>query len=38
MNEGYEVKMSPLCQEITAEGRTVQIDIYEDDQGGWLVT
>ena len=37
MNENPEVKMSPLCQAVTREGKTVQIDIYEDSEGGWLL-
>ena len=30
MNDDIEIKMSPLCQAVTAEGKTVQVDIYED--------
>ena len=37
MNEEHEVKMSPLCQMVTREGKTVQIDIFEDGEGGWLL-
>jgi len=37
MEEDYEVKMSPLCQPITRDNRTVQVDIYEDGAGGWLL-
>ncbi len=37
MNEDYEVKMSTLCQSVSREGKTVQIDIYEDSEGGWLL-
>ena len=37
MNDEYEIKMSPLCQEISSGGKTVQIDIYEDGEGGWLL-
>ena len=37
MNESHEVKMSPLCQTVTREGKTVKIDIYKDDEGGWLL-
>lgn len=29
-------KMSPLCQSITRDGKTVQIDIYEDGENRWL--
>lgn len=37
MNEEFEVRMSPLCQSVTRDGRTVQLDIYEDGEGGWLL-
>ena len=37
MNGEFEVKMSPLCQTITRDGRTVQVEIYEDGAGGWLL-
>ena len=37
MDEDYEVKMSPLCQPVTRDGKTVQVDIYEDGEGGWLL-
>ena len=29
--------MSPLCQAITNDGRTVQVDIYEGDPGKWIL-
>lgn len=28
---------SPLSQSVTRDGKTVQIDIYEDGEGGWLL-
>jgi uncharacterized protein len=28
---------SPLAQPVTRDGKTVQVDIYEDGQGGWLL-
>jgi len=37
MEEDHEVKMSPLCQPVTSDTRTVQADIYEDGAGGWLL-
>lgn len=37
MTEEYEVKMSPLCQVITRDGKSVRIDIYEDGAGGWIL-
>ena len=30
-------KMSPLCQSLTRDGHTVQIDIYEGDPGKWIL-
>ena len=35
--DDYEVKMSPLSQAVTREGKTVQVDIYEDGEGGWML-
>ena len=37
MNDENEVKKSPLCQAVTVGGKTVQIDIIEDGEGGWLL-
>lgn len=37
MKDDSEVKKSPLCQAITVSGKTVQIDIIEDGEGGWLL-
>ena len=37
MNADIEIIMSPLCQSVTVEGKTVQIDIYKDNEGGWLL-
>jgi hypothetical protein len=28
---------SPLAQSLTRDGKTVQIEIYEDGEGGWLL-
>jgi uncharacterized protein len=28
---------SPLTQSVTREGKTVQVDIYENDQGAWIL-
>ena len=30
-------RVSPLAQSVTRDGKTVQIDIYEDGEGGWLL-
>lgn len=37
MNYEFEVKMSPLCQTISSGGKTIQVDIYEDGKGGWIL-
>ena len=37
MDEDDEVKMSPLCQPVTRDGKTVQVDIYDDGDGGWIL-
>ncbi len=29
--------MSPLCQEISSGGKTIQVDIHEDGQHGWTL-
>ena len=37
MNDDLLPKMSPLCQSVTRDGKTVQIDIYEDDDSTWIL-
>ena len=37
MSDETEVKKSPLCQAVTVGGKTVQIDIIDDGEGGWLL-
>lgn len=37
MSEEYEIKYSTLCQKVTSEGKSVQVDIYEDGKGGWIL-
>ncbi len=37
MSGDPEVKMSPLCQEISSGDKTVKVDIYEDGNGGWFL-
>lgn len=37
MEDDFEVEMSPLCQELTADGKTVKVDIYRGDTGGWIL-
>jgi hypothetical protein len=37
MSGDPEVKMSPLCQEISSADKTVKVDIYEDGNVGWFL-
>ena len=37
MAEEYEVKYSALCQKVTSDGKAVQVYIYEDGKGGWIL-
>lgn len=37
MHDDYPLKMSPLSQAFEEEGKTVQIEIYDDGEGGWLL-
>jgi hypothetical protein len=37
MDQEYEVKMSALCRPVTRDGKTVQVDIYEDGTGWWIL-
>jgi hypothetical protein len=37
MEEEYEVKYSPLCQNVESSGKEVEVMIYEDGDGGWLL-
>jgi hypothetical protein len=37
MNDEIEIVMSPLCRSFESQGQTVQIDIFGDGDGGWLL-
>ena len=37
MSEEFEIKYSTLCQKVTSEGKSVQVYIYEDGKGGWIL-
>ena len=37
MTNDTEVIMSPLSQKISSGGKTVDVDIYEDGEGGWIL-
>jgi hypothetical protein len=37
MNDEMEIVLSPLCRSFESRGKTVQIDIFGDGDGGWLL-
>ncbi len=37
MHEHYEVKMSPLSQRMEVDSKEIDVQIYEDGEGGWLL-
>jgi hypothetical protein len=37
MDEEYELKYSPLCQNIERDGKVVEVLIYDDGEGRWLL-
>jgi hypothetical protein len=37
MNDDYEVVMSPLSTAHESEGKAVQIEIYKDGEGCWIL-
>lgn len=37
MEDDFEVEMSPLCQELTVDEKTVKVEIYRGDAGGWIL-
>ena len=37
MDEEYEVKYSQLCRVIERDGKSVEVEIYEDGEGGWIL-
>ena len=37
MNDDFDVVMSPLCREIERNSKSVQVDIYADGAGGWIL-
>lgn len=37
MDDDFELEMSPLCQEISSGGNTIQVDIYGDGEGKWIL-
>jgi hypothetical protein len=37
MHEEYEIKMSPLSQRMAVDGKEIDVQIYADGEGGWLL-
>lgn len=37
MEDNFEVEMSSLCQKLTADGKTIEVEIYRADAGGWTL-
>ena len=37
MSDEHEIKYSSLCQKVTSEGKSVQVYIYENGKGGWIL-
>lgn len=37
MTEEFELEISALSQQITMDGKTIQVDIYRGDKGGWVL-
>lgn len=37
MGSEFEIKMSPLCQAITVDENTVQVDIYRGETKLWIL-
>lgn len=37
MEDDFELEMSSLCQELTDSGKSVRVEIYRGDFGGWIL-
>ena len=37
MNDEVELKMSPLCQKVESNGKSVEVEIYGDGSGKWIL-
>ncbi len=37
VDDDYEPTMSPLCQSIERDGKSVRVDIYDDGAGKWIL-
>ena len=36
-DDDFELEMSPLCQSLESGGKSLQIEIYGDGQGKWIL-
>lgn len=37
MENAYELQKSPLCQRLTRDGKTVEVEIYRGPDSDWLL-
>ena len=37
MNDEIELKMSPLCQKVESNGKSVEVEIYGNGDGKWIL-
>ena len=37
MSEEFQVEYSPLCRSLEQNGKSVQVDIFKGDNGGWIL-
>lgn len=37
MKDEFEIEMSPLSQDLTKDEKSVKVDIYRGDRGGWIL-
>ncbi len=37
MSEEFDVEFSPLCQAVSRDGKTVQVTIFGDGEGKWIL-
>ncbi len=37
MEDDFELEFSPLCQSISSSGKTVQVHIFKDGEGKWIL-
>lgn len=37
MEDEFELERSPLCQELTVDGHTLEVEIYRGGGSGWIL-